>query len=95
MLTRFHHWIQKRQELRGLWKSDAQTLIVRDERNAYYDAQRLAARCRAQGDADGLFHWAKVAAEIARSSTVAAMDLQKVEALVQEELDRGKSSKSA
>lgn len=49
-------WLEKRRQIRGLWKADARELIARDERNAYYDAQRLAARSRASGDIAGFVH---------------------------------------
>jgi len=72
--------------LRRLWREDAQALIEQDEPNAYYTAQRLAARCRARGDKDSFFHWAKVAAEVARLSPLTEMNYAVVEAIVAEEL---------
>lgn len=92
MLSLFRSWLQKRRQLRALWKADAQELIARDERNAYYTAQRLAARSRAAGDPNGFFHWAKVAAEVARSSGAAEMDYAVVQSIVSEELARKSSS---
>ena len=65
--------------IRRLWQQDARELISRDERSAYYTAQRLAARARAEGDRASLVHWVKVAAEVARASPVAEMDLSVVE----------------
>ena len=81
-------WWNRRQEMRRLWRADALALIQSDERNAYYAAQRLAARSRALGDRQGFYHWAKVAAEVARRSSVAEMDLAVVEAVAAEELSR-------
>jgi hypothetical protein len=37
-------WIERRRAIRQAWQSDARELIERDEPNAYYNAQRLAAR---------------------------------------------------
>lgn len=88
MFAILRDWFKKRRRLRVLWKSDAELLLRRDERNAYYNAQRLAARSSALKDTDGFFHWSKVAAEVARRSSIAEMDLAVVEAIVNEELSR-------
>ena len=85
MISTFRNWVKKRRALRELWKADARSLVQRDERNAYYIAQRLAARSRASGDPDGFFHWSKVAAEVARRSRIAEMDFATVDAIVREE----------
>jgi hypothetical protein len=53
---------------------------------AYYDAQRLAARSRAMGDKNGFWHWSKVAAEVARLSDKARMDMATVMAIADKEL---------
>ncbi len=87
MIGALRLWIERRQSLRRLWQADARTLIQRDERNAYYVAQRLAARARAAGDRGTFFHWAKVAAEVARLSSAAEMDYSVVKAIVAEELE--------
>ncbi len=79
-------WVRKRRMLRELWQTDAQLLIDADEHNSYYSAQRLAARSRARGDADGFLHWSKVAAEVARRSSIAEMDFSVVETIVRSEL---------
>jgi len=70
----------------GYGRRDAQTLIECDECNAYYAAQRLAARSRALGDGQAFVHWAKVAAEVARRSSLAGMDYAVVKAIVDDEL---------
>jgi hypothetical protein len=85
-------WFARRRHLRSMWKADARELIARDERNAYYDAQRLAARCRAAGDTAGFVHWAKAAADVARVSSVADMNMSVVDAIVTEEMHRGTGS---
>ena len=54
-------WVKRRRALRRLWQDDARELISRDERKAYYIAQRMAARARAAGDRAGFVHWIKVA----------------------------------
>jgi hypothetical protein len=86
MLSLIRGWIEHRKEIREHWKRDARQLIDVDERGAYYAAQRLAARSRAQGDWRGFSHWAKVAAEVARISRLAEMDLNKVREIVDAEL---------
>ena len=86
MLSFLMGWVRKRRMLRKLWQADAQHLIDADERNAYYSAQRLAAKSRATGDADGFFHWSKVAAEVARRSSVAEMDFAVVQSIARAEL---------
>lgn len=79
--------------MRRLWQEDARVLILRDERSAYYEAQRLAARSRAAGDRPGFRHWAKVAAAVAQCSTVAEMEFSVVETIVADELERTRSGK--
>ena len=79
-------WVERRREIRRRWQSDARRLIHEDERGAYYAAQRLAARSRAQRDRAGFWHWAKVASEVARISSIAEMDRAVVERIADEEL---------
>jgi hypothetical protein len=69
----------------GAMAAGARALVARDERAAYYEAQRLIARSRARGDAGEAFHWAKVAAEIARIAPGAEMDIDVVRAVVDEQ----------
>jgi hypothetical protein len=86
MIGALRRWIERRRTLRRLWQADARRLIQQDEEAAYYMAQRLAARARAAGNRAGLFHWAKVAAEVARISTKAKMDQSVVQSIVDNEL---------
>lgn len=74
--------------IRGRWQQDAGALVARDERAAYYEAQRLIARSRARGDTGEAFYWAKVAAEVVRIAPGAEMDIDVVRAVVDDELDR-------
>lgn len=90
MFSHFKGWLERRLALRRLWQQDAKTLIDREERTAYYAAQRLAARSRAIGDGAGFFHWTKVAAEVARTSSAAEMDISVVDAIVAEELEKSR-----
>ncbi len=53
--------------------------------NAYDEAQRRATRARIRGEKAEFYHWAKVAAEIARISLQAEMDIEMVTAIVAEE----------
>ena len=85
MLRALKRWIERRRAKRQLVDEDARDLIRRDERNAYYDAQRLAAHSRFRGDGMGFWHWAAVAAEVARLSPMAEMDMRTVQAIVDEE----------
>lgn len=55
------------------------------EANACYEAQRRAARARVRGEKAEFYHWAKVAAEIARISPQVEMDIEMVTAIVAEE----------
>lgn len=84
------NWLEKRRSIRQRWQADARTLILNDERNAYYAAQRLAARSRSEGKAAEFWHWAKVASEVARLSPHAEMDLSVVQSIADEESDRSK-----
>lgn len=85
MFRALKRWIERRRAKRQLIDDDARDLIRRDERNAYYDAQRLAARSRFRGDGMGFWHWAAVAAEVARLSPMAEMDMDNVNRIVDEE----------
>ena len=82
--------IEKRRNIRRRWQADARTLILNDERNAYYAAQRLAARNRSEGNRAEFWHWAKVASEVARLSPHAEMDLRVVQSIAEEEAARNK-----
>lgn len=84
MLSRILNWIVSRRTKRQFVCEDVQQLLRRDPVNAYYDAQRAAARARLAGEPIFAFHWAKVAAEIARISD-AEMDFAVVEKIVDEE----------
>lgn len=88
MLARMNAWAERRRLRRGRWQDDARRLVTQDEPAAYYEAQRLAARARASRDADAFVHWANVAAEVARISPRAQMDLAVVQAIVDAELRR-------
>jgi hypothetical protein len=87
MISYLRQWVEKRRAVRRLWKADAQTLIEGNEPEAYYTAQRLAARSRAIGDQLGFFHWTKVAAEVARRSSIAKMDISVVDGIVSDEFE--------
>ena len=78
-------WIERRKAVRRAWQADARDLIEHDEANAYYDAQRLAARARSRKDRRVAIHWSKVAAEVARLSSRARMDWETVKRIAREE----------
>lgn len=67
-------------------------MIERYGRDAYYEAQRLAARSRAQANRSGFCHWAKVASEVARLSPVVQMDMKVVQAIADEEMRKHRRS---
>ncbi|WP_371349280.1 hypothetical protein [Ancylobacter sp. IITR112] len=92
MLAALRRWMENRKQIRRRWQADARRLIEHDEPNAYYEAQRLAARSRAFGQAGEFIHWAKVAAEVARISPHAQMDLAVVQAIVDNEPRRARDS---
>lgn len=79
-------WIEKRKQIRLRWQQDARAIIDSHGRHAYYEAQRLAARSRAQRNRSGFWHWAKVASEVARLSPAAEMDMTVVQAIVDDEM---------
>lgn len=81
--------MKSRRQIRRRWRTDARRLVQHNEPGAYYDAQRLAARGRASGQAGEFVHWAKVAAEVARISPRARMDIAVVQAIVDDEMRRG------
>ncbi|WP_235897476.1 hypothetical protein [Neoaquamicrobium microcysteis] len=78
-------WFEKRRAIRRRWQADARRLLAAEKTNAYYEAQRRAARARVRGEKAEFYHWAKVAAEIARISPRAEMDFDVVRAIVAEE----------
>lgn len=90
MFAAIARWIDRRRAIRRRWQADARALIEIDEVNAYYDAQRRAARARRRGDRAEFYHWAKVAAEIARIAPLAEMDIDVLRAVVDEE-ERGRA----
>ena len=59
--------------------------VAADEVNAYCEAQRRATRARVRSDRAAFYHWAKVAAEVARIAPLAKMDIDVVRAVVAEE----------
>ncbi|RWI08846.1 MULTISPECIES: hypothetical protein [Mesorhizobium] len=89
MFTAIRRWVEHRRAIRRRWQADARRLILAEEVNAYYEAQRRATRARLQGDAGEFYHWAKVAAEVGRIAPQAAMDIDAVRAIVAEEERRG------
>lgn len=60
-------------------------LIEIDETYSFYEAQLRAARARSERDSAYFWHWAKVAAEVARRSPVAEMDERRLEAILAED----------
>jgi len=85
MLAAISRWIERQRIIRRRWQADARALIASDEVDAYYEAQRRAARARRCGDRAEFYHWAKVAAEIARIAPRAEMDIALLRAIVAEE----------
>ena len=88
MLDILKSWLDRRRAIRGRWQAHARRLVREDEQGAYYEAQRLAARARAEGRGSEFANWAKVAAEVARISPHVEMDLATVQAIVDAELRR-------
>lgn len=85
MLTAIGRWIERRRTIRRRWQADARALVAADEVNAYYEAQRRAARARVRADRAEFYHWAKVAAQVARIAPLAEMDIDIVRAVVGDE----------
>lgn len=85
MLAVITSWIDRRRALRHRRKEDALRLLTTEETNAYYEAQRRATRYRVRGDRAEFYHWAKVAAEIARLSPRVEMYLGMLRRIVAEE----------
>ncbi|MBX5177326.1 hypothetical protein HJB77_13745 [Rhizobium lentis] len=85
MIELLRQWIEHRRARRRCWQEDARRLAAVDPVNAYYEAQRRAARSRAQGNAGGYWHWAKVASEVARIEPRAEMDFEVVKAIADQE----------
>ncbi len=92
MFRALKSWLERRRAIRRRWQADARRLVRDDEPGAYYQAQRLAARARAEGRGSEFAHWAKVAAEVARISPRADMDFATVPAIADAELRRGGKS---
>ncbi|KQW26412.1 hypothetical protein ASE36_20750 [Rhizobium sp. Root274] len=78
-------WIERRRAIRRRWQEDARRLAATDPVNAYYEAQRRAARSRAQGLTNEYWHWARVASEVARIEPRAEMDFEVVKAIADQE----------
>ena len=85
MLGAITSWIDRRRALRCRWQKDARRLLMVEETNAYYEAQRRATRYRVRGDKAEFYHWAKVAAEIVRLSPHVEMNIATLRSIVSEE----------
>ncbi|WP_266064302.1 hypothetical protein [Brucella intermedia] len=85
MIAFLRQWIEHRRAVRRRWQEDARRLAGADPINAYYEAQRRAARSRAQGNAGEYWHRAKVASEVARIEPRAEMDFAVVKAIADQE----------
>ena len=88
MLRPIINWIEKRRQIRRSWQHDARVMLQNHRSRACYEAQRRAARARAEHDRDSFWHWAKVAAEVARLSPDVEMDMKIVQAIADAELDK-------
>ncbi|TDR29109.1 hypothetical protein DES43_1498 [Aquamicrobium defluvii] len=80
--------MRQRRDRRRRWRQDALHLLSVEGSNAYYEAQRRATRARLAGDRSEFFHWAKVAAEVARLSPEVEMDIAVLRTVVAEEENR-------
>jgi|TARA_A100001391_G_scaffold65878_5_gene41519 hypothetical protein len=87
MLRVLTNWINRRRDIRRRWQGDARTMLLNHGKCAYYEAQRCAARARVRNDRHGFWHWAKVAAEVARLSPDVEMDVKTVQAIADAEAD--------
>lgn len=85
MIGLLRQWIEHRRELRRRWQEDAKRLAAADPFNAYYEAQRRAARSRARGNAAESWLWAKVVSEVARIEPRAAIDFEVLKAIADQE----------
>ncbi|ESW98082.1 hypothetical protein X768_31900 [Mesorhizobium sp. LSJC265A00] len=92
MFEVIRRWLAYRKNLRRRWQDDARWLLVAEEKNAYYEARRRATRARLHGNRREFYHWAKVAAKVARLSPAAAMDLDEVKRVVVDEERRQRLS---
>lgn len=81
MFNWIKRYLEKRRQVRDQVRADARALALVDPVNAYYDAQRMAARCRHAGERNDFLHWSNVAAEVARIEPRAEMDFTKVRAI--------------
>ena len=78
----FRGFFDKWRASRALWKADARRLIAIEKRTAFHAAQVEIARARHRGDRSEAWHWAKVAAEVARICPEADLDVERsVEAI--------------
>lgn len=85
MLAGIMRWAERGRTIRRRWQADARALAATDDINAYYEAQRRATRDRLRDDRAEFYHWAKVAAEVARIAPLAEMDIEIVRAIVHDE----------
>lgn len=93
MFNWIKQYLERRRQDRDQVRADARALVSADPIAAYYDAQRLAARCRCSGKADDFLHWSRVAAEVARIEPRAAMDFKTVQAINDREEARQRQDK--
>jgi hypothetical protein len=79
MFAALRQWVEQRRAMRRRWQADTRALVSLTRLTPYYEAQRRAARVR--GDRAEFFHLAKVAAEVARLTPRAEMDVDVVRAI--------------
>lgn len=88
MLEAIKIWMRRHHDRRRRWREDVLSLLNAKGNIAYYEAQRWATRSRLAGDRGEFFHWAKVAAEVARLSPEVEMDIAVLRFVVAEEEKR-------
>jgi len=69
---------------RARWKADARRLIAIDKVTAFHAAQVEIMRARKAGDRAEAWHWAKVAAEVARICPEADLDADRCRAAIRD-----------
>jgi len=90
MFAAIGRWIERRGKIRRRWQAEARALVAADEVDAYYEAQRRATRARRRGDRAEFYHWAKVAAEVARTTPLVQIYIETLRIIVAE-AERGES----
>ena len=85
MIRFLTRWLAHRRAIRRRRRANARLLAISDPAGPYYEPQRRAFHSRSTADLEEVWHWSKVASEIALIEPRAEMDFAVLKALSDQE----------